>query len=250
MSIIGVYSLKGGVGKTTTAINLAYLAAKQGNQTLVWDLDPQGAATYCFRIRPRLKGGSKRLLKGRKKDLDSLVKGTDFENLDLLPADFSFRNMDLILGDAKKPKKQFLRLLMSLTREYDQVILDCPPSISLVSENVFRAADGLLIPMIPTALATRTLFQVRDFLKGKRYQHLKLMPFFSMVDEREPMHLDIMDRLPKRHADLLTKPIPYAAEVMSMGSSRAPVGDYASQSPVSRAYEALWRDVKWRLSRR
>ncbi len=250
MSIIGVYSLKGGVGKTTTAINLAYLAARGGEQTLVWDLDPQGAATFCFRVRPRIKGGSKRLLRGKKKDLHSLVKGTDFENLDLLPADFSFRNMDLMLGDAKKPKKQFLRLLMSLTRDYDQVILDCPPSISLVSENVFRVADGLLIPMIPTALATRTLFQVRDFLKGSRYKHLTLMPFFSMVDEREPLHLDIMEGLPKRHAELLTKPIPYSTEVMGMGSSRAPVGHYASHSPVGRAYEALWQDVRWRLSRR
>ncbi len=139
---------------------------------------------------------------------------------------------------------------MALTREYDQVILDCPPSISLVSENVFRVADGLLIPMIPTALATRTLFQVRDFLKGSRYKHLTLMPFFSMVDEREPMHLEIMERLPKRYADLLTKPIPYAAEAMNMGSSRAPVGHYASHTPVGHAYEALWQDVKWRLSRR
>ena len=102
MHILGAYNIKGGVGKTATAVNLAYLAACQGYRTLVWDLDPQGAATFYFRIKAKVKGGSKALLNG-KHDLDSLVKGTDFDNLDLLPADFSYRNMDLLLEDLDSP---------------------------------------------------------------------------------------------------------------------------------------------------
>ena len=145
MRIVGVYNIKGGVGKTAAAVNLAYLSALEGYRTLLWDLDPQGAASYYFRIKPRVKGGGRKMLSGRR-DIDGLIKGTDFEKLDLLPADFSYRNMDLMLGEAKKPVRQLLRLLRPLSEEFDRIFLDCPPSISLVSENIFRAADALLIP--------------------------------------------------------------------------------------------------------
>jgi len=87
----------------------------------------------------RLTWGGSRALVRNKRSLDSVVKGTDFENLDLLPADFSYRHMDLKVGEKRKPTKQLLRLLMPMSREYDLVFLDCPPSISLVSENIFRA---------------------------------------------------------------------------------------------------------------
>ncbi|MBV2095450.1 MAG: AAA family ATPase, partial [Candidatus Thiodiazotropha sp. (ex Codakia orbicularis)] len=215
MHIIGVYNIKGGVGKTATAVNLSYLAARQGYRTLIWDLDPQAAATFYFRIQPKVKK-SKKLLAG-KIDLDDVVKATDFDNLDMLPADFSYRNMDLRLEDAKKPTKQLLKLLRPLSRAYDYVFLDCPPSISLVSENIFRAAEGLLLPLIPTTLSLRTYQQLLDFLQGHRITGLELMPFFSMVDRRKRMHLDIMQNFPDAHGELLKAQIPYASDVEKMG---------------------------------
>ena len=138
MRTLAVYSIKGGVGKTTTAVNLAYLAARQGLRTLVWDLDPQGAASFYFRIRPKVKG-VRRLIR-RRRDLRLRVRGTDFEMLDLLPADFSYRNLDLLLSLNKKPRKTLRKLLRPLTSSYDWVFLDCAPSISVVSEAVFAAA--------------------------------------------------------------------------------------------------------------
>ena len=84
MKILATYNIKGGVGKTTAAVNLAYIAALSGHTTLVWDLDPQGASSYYFRVKPKIKGGSKQLIAG-KRELDGLIKGTDYENLDLLP---------------------------------------------------------------------------------------------------------------------------------------------------------------------
>ncbi|MCW9078425.1 MAG: AAA family ATPase, partial [Gammaproteobacteria bacterium] len=149
MKIIGVYNIKGGVGKTATAVNIAHLAAKSGLRTLIWDLDPQAAATFYLRVKPKVKRSNK-LLRG-KGGLDDVVKGSDYPNLDLLPADFSYRNMDLVLGENKKPTMRLLRLLRPLSEMYDLVVLDCPPSISLVSENIFRAADALLLPTIPNA---------------------------------------------------------------------------------------------------
>ena len=94
MKVIATYNIKGGVGKTTAAVNLAYLAAQDGFRTLLWDLDPQAAATYMFRVRPRVKGGGKALIRGTRL-LDDAIKGTDFDRLDLLPGDFTYRNMDL-----------------------------------------------------------------------------------------------------------------------------------------------------------
>jgi len=246
MHIIGIYNIKGGVGKTATAVNLAYLAARQGYRTLIWDLDPQAAATFYFRIKPKVKGGSKKLI-GGKQELDDLVKATDFENLDMLPADFSYRNMDLRLEDTKKPTKQLLKLLRPLSEAYDYVFLDCPPSISLVSENIFRAAEGLLLPLIPTTLSLRTYGQLLDFLEGHRIYGLELMPFFSMVDRRKRMHLDVMRDFPDAHCELLGSRIPYASDVEKMGLHRMPVEAFAPHCQAAGAYQALWKDVRARL---
>lgn len=244
MRIIAVYNIKGGVGKTATAVNIAWLSAEEGRRTLIWDLDPQAAATFYLRVRPKVKGGGKALLKGRQ-DLDSVVKETDFPRLDLLPADFSFRNMDLVLEEAKKPTKQLLRLLRPLSEVYDTVVLDCPPSISLVSENVFRAADALLVPVIPTTLSARTLGQLMEFLEGHSDDGgPRVMPFFSMVDRRKRLHLDTMAELPRTWPGILASSIPYASDVERMGLQRMPLMAYAAATPAGRAYAALWGEVK------
>ncbi|OQX32608.1 MAG: cobyrinic acid a,c-diamide synthase [Candidatus Sedimenticola endophacoides] len=246
MRIIGVYNIKGGVGKTAAAVNLAYLSAREGYRTLIWDLDPQAAATFYLRVKPEVKGGSREMIK-RGNELDDHIKGSDFDNLDLLPADFSYRNMDLMLGEAKKPAKQLLRLLRPLSEQYDRIFLDCPPSISLVSENIFRAADGLLIPTIPTTLSLRTYRQLVEFLDGHRVNGVERMPFFSMVDRRKRMHLDMLEQLPGRYPELMKSFIPYASEVERMGIHRAPLSVYAARSVAGDAYERLWAEVKGRL---
>ncbi len=244
MKVLAVYNIKGGVGKTATAINMAWLAAQEGLRTLVWDLDPQGAASFYFRIKPKIKTGAKGLIKG-KRELDDLVKGTDFDNLDLLPADFSYRHMDLLLDERNKPTKQLRRLLQPLSDEYDLVVLDCPPSISLVSENIFHAADLMLVPMIPTTLSVRTLHQLKDFLEtNNRLHQLKLLPFFSMADRRKSMHKEIMAGLADSYPNLLHEYIPYASDVERMGVHRAPVGSFAPNSPAGKAYQGLWEKVR------
>jgi chromosome partitioning protein len=243
VKILAVYSIKGGVGKTATAVNLAYLSAHEGHRTLVWDLDPQGSASFYFRIKPRVEGGGKALVKGRN-PLETAVKGTDFERLDLLPSDFSYRHMDLLLTDAKTPTKQLLRLLRPLAEDYDTVFLDCPPSITLVSENVFRAADALLVPMIPTTLSDRTLSQLLEFLEHRDHTPgLRVLPFFSMVDRRRRLHLELMERLPGEYPGFLKGSIPDCAEVERMGIHRMPLPAYAPGSQAAAAYRALWTEV-------
>jgi cellulose biosynthesis protein BcsQ len=246
VKIIATYNIKGGVGKTATAVNLAYEVARQGSRTLVWDLDPQGAASFFFRIKPKVKGGGKGLIR-RKREIDSLIKGTDFENLDLLPADFSYRNMDLLLDSGNKPTGHLRKILKPLAEEYDYLILDCPPSISLVSENVFKAADALLIPTIPTVLSLRTLEQLLDFCEHNKLQTLKVLPFFSMVDRRKSLHRTIVDTPPNGRVSFLKTSIGYASEVERMGLSRAPIGSVSRKSRSALRYCALWEEVKGRI---
>ena len=196
MKVYATYNIKGGVGKTSTAVNLAYLAAASGRRTLLWDLDPQGAATYLFRVKPRVKGGGRGLVSG-KRPVDDAVKATDFDNLDLLPADFSYRNMDLELDDAKKRTRRLDQLLSGVADDYDVVFLDCPPSVSLVSENVLRAADVLLVPLIPATLSLRTYAQLTRFVADAPRPRPEVVAFFSMADRRKRLHREVIDAIPR-----------------------------------------------------
>ncbi len=242
MKIIATYNIKGGVGKTSTAVNLAYIAAQNDYKTLVWDLDPQGASTFYFRVKPKIKGGSRELIAGER-ELDGLIKATDFENLDLLPADFSFRNLDLVLNARKKPTQRLKKLLAPLTQEYDFIILDCPPNISLLSEAIFAASHVLLSPIIPTTLSLRTLEQLKKYIKDNDLKHLHLIPFFSMADRRKKMHREIMQSLTEKHPDILHSAIPYASDIERMGWERKPLGAYIHKGRSVEAYQTLWQEI-------
>ena len=247
MLTVAVYNIKGGVGKTTTAVNLAFLAATEGRRTLVWDLDPQGAASFYFRVKAQIKGGHKQIFKGGDHLLER-VRETDYPGLDLLPADFALRHLDLELEQKNKPTSRIRKVLRALRTEYDLVILDCPPSISLLSEAVFEAADLLLVPTIPTTLSLRTLAQLARFRKEQGLKHLRILPFFSMVDRRKNMHRQILELHSREKTRFLRTTIPYASEVEQMGLHQQPLPVFASRrSPSVEAYHQLWLELKTSL---
>jgi cellulose biosynthesis protein BcsQ len=256
--IYATYNIKGGVGKTTTAVNLAYLAATEsGLRTVLWDLDPQGAASFMFRVKPRVKGGGKALIRGSR-TLDEAIKGTDFDNLDLIPADFTYRNMDLLLDSAAggggngsaapggKPARKLSKLLAPLAAEYDAVFLDCPPSISLVSENVLHAANVIVVPLIPTTLSVRTLEQLTEFVAGFNGHRPQVLAFFSMVDRRKKLHREITDNLSSERTEVAATAIPALSMIEKMSVERSPVTVFAPRSAAARAYRTLWEEIRSR----
>jgi chromosome partitioning protein len=247
-TVLASYNNKGGVGKTSAAVNLAYLAAQDGARTLLWDLDPQGASTYLFRVKPKVKGGARKLV-GGKSDVERLIKGTDFERLDLLPADFSYRHMDLALDATKKPTRRLARVLAPLADEYDYVFLDCPPSISLVSESIFEAADALLVPLIPATLSSRTFAQLHEVLDTSA-DGPRVLAFFSMVDGRKRMHREVIEAIAAEHDGVLKTVIPAASDIERMGLLRTAVDRSAPRGRAAQAYRALWEEIRERLASR
>jgi cellulose biosynthesis protein BcsQ len=243
MKILATYNIKGGVGKTATAVNLSYLAAQDGLRVLLADLDPQAAATYLLRVRPRVKGGGKALIRGGR-EIDAAIKGTDYDNLDLLPADFTFRNLDLLLDSTKKPTQRLARLLRPLGAFYDLVFLDCPPGISLLSESVLHAADIVLVPIIPTTLSLRTLDQLTDFISDFDGHRPQVLAFSSMIDRRKRLHKEIAERLPAERKDVAATAIPALSMIEQMAVLRAPVAAFAPRSAAARAYTQLWAEVR------
>jgi chromosome partitioning protein len=241
MKVLATYSIKGGVGKTTAAVNLADAAARSGARVLVWDLDPQGAATFFLRVRAHVKGGSGRLV-GPKGDLAAHIRASDIPGIDVAPADFSLRHLDVQLDDVKRPTDRLAELLEPLDRQYDVALLDCPPSISLASESVFGAADALLVPTIPTPLAARTLVQLSEFLDGRNGAPA-VLPFLSMVDRRKRIHRATEAELRAAFPAILAAAIPNSIVVEQMADRRAPVAAYAAHSAAALAIRALWAQI-------
>ena len=243
MTTLALYSNKGGVGKTAAAVNLSYLAAQTGARTLIFDLDPQASATYYYRVKPKLKSGTKGFVKGGKKLLKS-IKATDYENLDLLPADFTHRNLEAAYDKLKHPKQRLRKILRPLKDEYDFIILDCPATISMLAENIFNAVDYTLVPLIPTTLSVRSHKLLLTFCKKNSYDTAKIYTFFSMVDRRKTMHRELMMMVLKEFHGVLRSLIPNLAQIEKMGIKREPVAAFSPESVASKSYKNLWAKIQ------
>ena len=245
MKVLSVASIKGGVGKTSSAVNLAYEATRTGARVLLWDLDPQGSATFLLQAEHRLKGDGAKGLVSAGGQLAPHVRATTVPGLQVLPSDLSLRYLDRHLDAVGRPRRRIGALLRPLKGSYDLVVIDCPPGASLGIESVLRATDVLLVPVVPSTLAMLTLTQFEDVIAA-RSRRPQVLAHVSMLDRRKRLQRETTEELLGRGGSLKT-PVPNASVVERMGPERAPVATYAPRSPAAQAYQDLWTELSAHL---
>jgi chromosome partitioning protein len=242
MKTLAVYNLKGGVGKTAAAVNLAYLASASGLRTLLWDLDPQGAASWYLQAREGEGAAADKSLWKAGAEIEGLIQETAYDKLHLLPADLHARHVDVWLRK-DQGNDVVLHKLKTVSRRYDLAILDCPPSLSHLADNVFNASDVVLVPTVPTHLSMRALKSVIDYFAEQGISRAALKPFYSMADRRRLLHRMLIEQPPKLIKDVCKTAIPYSSAVERMGEHRKPLEVYESYSYAAEAYRDLWKEV-------
>ena len=242
MRSVAVYSLKGGVGKTTIAVNLAWAASQvSGRRTLLWDLDGQAAASYLLGAEAP-NGEEAQSVFARDVSPTKLIQATEFEGLDLLPADRSLRELDQFFFSLGK-KKRLEKLLDRLARDYDRIILDCPPGLTETSEQVLRAADLIIVPVIPSPLSQRALSEVVEYLDDKGLRRGALLPVFNMVDRRRSLHLAALE------ANSRWPVVPMASAIEAMSAGNGALARFPRRSAAAAALESVWKGIDRRLAR-
>lgn len=242
MGVIAVYSIKGGVGKTTLAVDLAWRSASLGHHnTLLWDLDPQGGSGFLLGCdQPEVARAAAVFQRDGKPH--KLITHTSYERLSIIAADDSLRSLPMQLARLGK-RKRLATLTGFLKAEFARIVIDCPPMLNEVSEQIMAAADVLIVPLPPSPLASRALATIRADLTRNHQRHPPILPVLSMYDGRRKSHREVRESLPDH-----TPVIPMASPIEQSAFRRAPVGTFANSSEPSRALERTWRAVEAKLA--
>lgn len=248
MYVTSVFSIKGGVGKTATAVNLAALASFSGAKTLLIDLDPQGSASFYLRVKPKIKTTVRKLIKG-KTPVESHIKATDYVHLDILPSTMAYREIESELAQMKRPGDRIREMLQPLESIYQWVFIDCPPGLTLLAESIFRASKLILVPVVPTTLSVRTYTDLMEhFRENPLTSGTIVNGFFSMADRRKSMHRDILNDWDFRENPFCKTIIPYLSDTEKMGIYRKPVVAWKPGSESSESFTRLWDEIKMKLT--
>jgi len=244
MAVIGVYSIKGGVGKTTLAVDMAWRSAMHSRHpTLLWDLDPQGGSGWLLGLPDRKCNRAASVFQREGKPSD-LITETRYAGLSVLQSDESLRSLSLTLARIGK-RKRLARLAGFLTAEYPRIIIDCPPVLNEISDQVFAAADLLIVPLPPSPLSARALPMIREEILANHPRHPPILPVLSMYDARRKLHREV-------HTGFAAgwPVIPMNSAIEQTAVRRAPLGTFAAWTDVNDRLQRLWDAIEAKLAMR
>lgn len=246
--IIAVTNQKGGVGKTTTTINVAYNLAKEGSRVLLVDLDPQGNATSGLSVSKA--SSTTRDVLSKKVDLNKAIQKTAYKGLSVLPTDAELATLETEIASAKDRAIRLKQVLVDA--EYDVVLIDCPPSLGLLTVNALTAANSVIIPVQTEYYALEGLGQLLETMKLVRQALNPRLAILGVVmtmhNARTTLSAQVEEQLRNHFKERLFETVvPRNIRVAEAPSHGKPVGEFDKWSKGARAYKALSKEIMERL---
>lgn len=251
--VICITNQKGGVGKTTTSVNLGYFLAKDKYRVLLVDADPQGNASSGLGVdKANLEVSLTEVMLGVT-SLKDIIQPTEFKNLDIAPTTPQLANAEVEMAGMKQKFSVLKQAIRSVAENYDYVIIDSPPSLSLLTVNGMIAADYLILPVQTEFYALEGVAQLLEsmsMVKKAMNPDLRLLGVVAtMYDKRTSLSTEVMAELRKYFKDkVFETTIPRNVRVAEAPSHGVPVGDYDKFSKGAKAYKALAREVEERTN--
>lgn len=254
MKVIAFSNQKGGVGKTTSAVNTAAFLARSGKKVLLVDSDPQGNASSGLGIAKKdTKASVYDLLIGKIEPSEAVIK-TEYNNLSIIPSAIDLVGAELELVDEARRDFKLKDALDKIAHDYDVIIIDCPPSLGLVTINCLIAAEGIIIPLLCEFYSLEGLSQLTNTINqiNKRYNSklVLLGVLINMYDGRLNLTHQVMNEIKKYFSNKLFKtPIPRNVKLSEAPSFGMPISEYDRYSKGAIAYEAFTKELLERMKK-
>lgn len=245
--IISIANQKGGVGKTTTAINLSTVLAKRNKKTLLIDMDPQGNATSGIGIEKNLEKSTYNLLI-EEDQIEEVILKTDIKNLDICPSTINLAGAEVELVSMMSREMRLKEKLESIKDNYDYILIDCPPSLGLITLNAFTASNSVLIPVQCEYYALEGLGQLLNTVKlVKKHLNKDLEiegALLTMFDTRTNLSKQVVDEVKRYFGDKVYKTvIPRNVKLSEAPSYGMPITVYDPRSKGAKCYDKLGKEV-------